>query len=71
VADLAEVVGQEAPTDPALHASLAVVAAAIQPKSAFEDADAPFDARPPTVRSSKCSTLPVLLLVRREWPLTG
>jgi hypothetical protein len=53
VADLAEVVGQQAPTDPTFHASFAVVAAAIQPESAFEEADPAFDTRPPAVGSSK------------------
>src|SRR5947207_15015037 len=40
VTDLAEIVGQDAQSDPTLHAELAVVPAASQPKAALEQADA-------------------------------
>jgi hypothetical protein len=49
------------PTNPSLHAGFAVVAAAGEPKSAFEHADATLDARTPAVRPPKSSALPDLL----------
>src|ERR1700687_4972635 len=39
-ADLAEVVGQNAPADPSFHAGLAVVAAAAESEAALEDTNA-------------------------------
>jgi hypothetical protein len=62
--------GQEAPTDPALHADFAVIAASSQSKSPFEHADAALDARPPAVGSSKRGALSKLLLSRGLWSLT-
>src|SRR5256885_4582063 len=68
-ADLAEVVGQHSPADPALHASLAVVAAACQPKATFQHADAAFDPRPPAVGASKLGAVSHLLVFGAEGSL--
>ena len=53
VADLAQIVGQDAKADPALHAGLAVVAAARQAEAALEHADAALDPGPEAVRPSE------------------
>jgi hypothetical protein len=56
--------GQEARTDPALHADFAVIAASSQSKSPFEHADAALDARPPAVRPPKRGAPSELLPLR-------
>src|SRR5207245_2640308 len=66
VADLAEVVGQEAKADPAFHAGFAVVAAAVQSKSSLQHADAALDARPPAVVPSKSGAMLGVLLFDRQ-----
>src|SRR6266566_297283 len=70
VADLAEVVSQEAEADPSFHPGFAVVTAAVQSKSPFQHTDAALDARPPAVRPSKSGTLLDLLLFGRQRSLT-
>jgi hypothetical protein len=66
VADLAEVVGQKAKGDPALHSGFAVVTAAVQSKASLQHTDAALDARPPAVGASKSSALLDLLLFGRQ-----
>src|SRR5438445_10753130 len=66
VADLAEVVGQEAKADPAFHAGFAVVAAAVQSKSSLQHADAALDARPPALVPSKSGAMLGVLLFDRQ-----
>src|SRR5512138_412396 len=57
--DGVQVVGDDAPADPALHPVVAMVATALQLVAAFQPADPPFDASPPVAALSK----PALTLV--------
>jgi hypothetical protein len=68
--DLAEVVGQQTPTDPTLHPGFAAVAAAIETESPFQHADATFNAGSPTVGSAERSPLAVMALCRIERSLS-
>lgn len=71
-ADLTEIVGQVAPTNPALHAGFAAVAAAVQPKAPIEHANATFDASSPPVGAAKRATLgPCVLSPDRSLPRQG
>src|SRR6266540_2063246 len=58
--DGAQVVGDDAPADPALHAILAVIATALQLVPTFQPTDPSFDAGPPVAPTLK----PALALVR-------
>src|SRR5512147_3204264 len=55
-----QVVGDDAPADPTLHALVAMVATALQPVPAFQPADASFDASPPVTPAPE----PPLALIR-------
>src|SRR5215212_1640579 len=57
-----QIVGENAPADPALHPIIAVVPAAIQPMPPFEPADASFNAGAPV----PTTTEPALPLVRQS-----
>ena len=58
-ADVDEVVGDHAEPDPALHAGIAFVAAAVEPVSPFDHADAPLASGPPFLAVAE----PALLLL--------
>src|SRR6266511_1451982 len=60
LSDGAQVVGDDAPADPALHAILAVIATALQLVPTFQPTDPSFDAGPPVAPTLK----PALALVR-------
>jgi hypothetical protein len=70
VADLAEVVGQEAKADPSFHPGFAMVTASVESKSPFQHTDSALDARPPAVSPSKSGAVLDLLLFRRQRSLT-
>src|SRR5215210_6963335 len=55
-----QIVGENAPADPAFHPIIAVVATAREPMTPFQPADASFDARPPVPTAPE----PALPLVR-------
>src|SRR5436853_5937795 len=57
--DLVQIVGNDAPADPAFHPIRAVVAAAVEPMPALEPADAAFDAGAPIAATPE----PTLALV--------
>src|SRR5262245_19562250 len=56
-ADLAEVVGQDAPADPAFHAVAPVIAATPQAEAALEHTDAALDAGPEARRAAESGAL--------------
>src|SRR5438477_2000043 len=58
--DESQVMGDDAPTYPALHASHPMMAAAVQAKAAFEHADASFDPGPEAAGAAE----PALAFVR-------
>jgi hypothetical protein len=64
--DLADVVGQQAPTDATFHARFTAVTTASQPESAFEDADAALDTRSPAIRASKGGAIADAFLFGRQ-----
>ena len=51
--DLEQIMGDHPPTDPAFHARLALIAAALQPMPPFEPTNAAFDTRTPVVPTPK------------------
>ena len=61
--DRVQIVGEQAKADPAVHARVAVVAAAVQLVAAFAPADAALNPRPPVVPGDK----PVLSLIRQAF----
>ena len=68
-ADLAEVVGQDSPADPTLHAGLTVIAAATESVAALQDADATFDAGSEAARPPKRRALLKFAASRAAWTL--
>src|SRR6266487_3769564 len=58
--DGVQVVGDDAPADPAFHPVVAVVATAREPVPAFQPTDPPFDASPPVTPAPE----PPLALIR-------
>ncbi len=48
-----EIIGNNAPTDPAIHAIITVIEAAVETEAAFEQTDAGFQARPPVATGPK------------------
>src|SRR6266508_2834546 len=60
LSDGAQVVGDDAPADPALHPLVAMVATAVQLVPTFQPANPPFDAGSPVTTALK----PLLALVR-------
>src|SRR6266487_2488470 len=57
-----QIVGENAPADPALHPIIAVIATAVQPMPPFEPADASFNAGAPVPTTAE----PALSLVRQS-----
>src|SRR5688500_380752 len=57
--DYPQIVGNDAPADPAFHPGSPVIAAPVQSMTPFQATDAPFDARPPIPPTSE----PALLFV--------
>ncbi len=64
LSDGAQVVGDDAPADPALHPLVAMVATAVELVPPFQPTDPPFDAGPPVPTALK-PTLPFIRSARR------
>src|SRR6516225_3793369 len=71
VADLAQIVGQDAQANPALQASLAAVAAARQAEAALEQTDPTLDAGAEAVGPTKRRSMLKAASLRAERPWAG